>query len=1175
MKQVVRQVAFLLAFAGALLYCNSASALSQTRSAGSCSNWNISGSQAWYYANSATVSDDDYAITVLNDQQTSNFLRCLGYGFNIPTGAVITGITLRVERAATDSNISDASVRLIKASNRAGADKATDTDYSQNSDSVQTYGGSTDLWSTTWTAADINNANFGAAISSRKRGNSGGARYVGIDHVSITVDYTVNTPPPTPSCAPPPNTPAGLEVSCVCDNFGRATLNPSTIFGGNWTLSNSDSLGNPYINQTSGKLRLTERTNNNAKAATVPGIFPAAGNYISVEFYHYAYYGTNPGADGIAVTLSDYSIPAVPGGFGGSLGYAPRNDGNRPPGFAGGWLGVALDEYGNYQNPTEGRTGGPGFRSQSIGVRGPGKGANGYRWMTGTASNPGGTTIDSRASTTPAPGYLYQVIVDATRSANGVINVQVNRDSTNKDGSAYQSLFTPFNAYTEAAYALNQGWIDKLLPDYWKVSFTGSTGGSTNIHEIGGLRICAQTIAPPTGGIANGFAVIDEAYPTAPNSTVPAYQDLLEGHIYMKLTGVPFKLWVAALTDDGISTAYSAGSAKHVSVKLVDNTDGVCGTDTNRQCTAACASKAAVEAGGERIVAYSTSDRGGKRSPDFTLNSAWKNLVAIVRECTTSACSAFTTTRPACSADSFSVRPTGIASVISSNATNASTSGSPVFKAGSENFTLAATTVGVTVNGTSYPSRYTGVMKINSDSIEPISPGGGIVVVPGTVTSTSGTDEFPPALSGTPSSTATGTFTYSEVGAFKILGANFSAATPRGPGVYDDTWSEIDSELSRNDCVSGSGGAAYSNVKNADGKYGCNFGLMTDSGIFGRFIPDHFQLGIDGEPEKGEILNRSELGPACTPASVFTYMGEPFRLTFKLTAKNKEGETTRNYAGGYAKLTATNWLNFNVANSVGVGMIATDYPVAPGTCKAVFSNSAPYSTTFACTPGVTPPAPINRTTGSPVGPRVAVLGTPAAPSWIDGVGTFAADLVLERADRPDGPYAKLNVGVAPVDADGIRLGASDLDVDNDGANERGLVATTQVRYGRMLISNAYGSESLPLPVQVRAQYWNGTAWANNLFDNCTPLAAANFTRAQGAGATITNTVAGGGMMTNGAGVIGLTKPSNTVTGRGSVILSTSTTSPTLVPLDRYIPGKGIETFGTFKSGPVIYLRELY
>jgi MSHA biogenesis protein MshQ len=207
----------------------------------------------------------------------------------------------------------------------------------------------------------------------------------------------------------------GVSVTCQCDTFGRAALNPSTIFGGNWVATTSDATGIVPRIVNSGYLRLTENTANNAKAATVPGIFPAAGNYISVEFKHYAYNGS--GADGIAVTLSDYAVPAVPGAFGGSLGYAQRTGVN---GFAGGWIGVALDEYGNYQNPTEGRSGGPGFIVQSVGIRGSGLGTTGYPWLRGTANlttvapNVG---IDNRTSTTPSLGDFTRL--SSIRAADG------------------------------------------------------------------------------------------------------------------------------------------------------------------------------------------------------------------------------------------------------------------------------------------------------------------------------------------------------------------------------------------------------------------------------------------------------------------------------------------------------------------------------------------------------------------------------------------------------------------------------------------------------------------------------------------------------------------------------------------------------------------------------------
>jgi MSHA biogenesis protein MshQ len=277
-----------------------------------------------------------------------------------------------------------------------------------------------------------------------------------------------------PFCTPPSNIPSGVTVSCVCDTFGRATLNPSTIYGGNWIVSTSDTTGIlPYINGTSGNLRLTENTGNNAKAATVPGIFPAAGNYISVEFLHYAYAGS--GADGIAVTLSDYSVPAEPGAFGGSLGYAQKTGAACPAaqapcnGFAGGWVGIAVDEFGNYSNPTEGRIGGPGARVDAVGVRGSGSGTSGYNWLASSPTLAPG--VDNAGSSSPAPGYYYQVIVDARNAANVTPQtfVAVNRD-TSGSGTSYASVVPSFDVF-----AANPA--QDTVPTNWQISFTGSTGG--------------------------------------------------------------------------------------------------------------------------------------------------------------------------------------------------------------------------------------------------------------------------------------------------------------------------------------------------------------------------------------------------------------------------------------------------------------------------------------------------------------------------------------------------------------------------------------------------------------------------------------------------------------------------------------------------------------------------
>jgi MSHA biogenesis protein MshQ len=690
---------------------------------------------------------------------------------------------------------------------------------------------------------------------------------------SINAFLTIALKPPpqaAPTCSPPSNIPVGVTVTCQCDNFGRATLNPSTIFGANWLVSNSDVPApgtNPYINLGTGLLRLTENSGNNAKAATVPGVFPAAGNYISVEFQQYAYKGT--GADGMAVTLSDYSVPAVPGAYGGSLGYAQKTGIN---GFTGGWIGVALDEYGNYENSSEGRIGGTcapqgcaTLYPQSVGVRGSGSGTTGYNWLTG---NTAAGTIDNTGSQVPSRGYYYQVIVDA-RNDPASTSVTVNRDTTGT-GTSYTSLINIPNIYTAATA---QSFTQSPVPTNWQISFTGSTGGSTNIHEIGGVRVCAQSNFPPTGGTASGFSAIDEAYPAAP--TVPAYQNFQTGHIYMKLMGTSFKLWVAALTNIGISTGYSFASAKYVQVRLVDNSDNACGPDTARTCNAAaCTSKSAVEAGATQIATFISGSNTGVASPSptFTLNSAWKNLIAVMKECSNPGCSLFTATAPACSADSFTVRPTSFTSVTSTNAAyGGTTSSSPTVAAGNP-FSLTATAAGIGVN----PGGYTGVPKINSASVQAVSP----ATVTGALAGT-----FSAATSGAGNSTATGSaFTYSEVGIFRLRAPDFTV--PRIPGVYDDNWTAIDSDPTKNDCISGTTSAAYSNTI-ASGKYGCNFGITadTDTGLgnkpFGRFTPAYFDVThVDG----------------CTGSGAFTYSGQPFSQV-TVTAKAVGGTVTKNYDG--------------------------------------------------------------------------------------------------------------------------------------------------------------------------------------------------------------------------------------------------------------------------------------
>lgn len=137
---------------------------------------------AWSNPGNAAASDNAYATASSNGTQ---YLKATGFGFSIPTGATIDGIVVEWERKTSSSGVTDKAVRIVKAGAVGSTDKSAAGDW-PTTDTFKSYGGSTDLWGETWTAADINSANFGAAIATQStlvRTNS-------VDSVRITVYYT-------------------------------------------------------------------------------------------------------------------------------------------------------------------------------------------------------------------------------------------------------------------------------------------------------------------------------------------------------------------------------------------------------------------------------------------------------------------------------------------------------------------------------------------------------------------------------------------------------------------------------------------------------------------------------------------------------------------------------------------------------------------------------------------------------------------------------------------------------------------------------------------------------------------------------------------------------------------------------------------------------------------------
>ncbi|WP_265435475.1 DUF6701 domain-containing protein [Aeromonas media] len=263
------------------------------------------------------------------------------------------------------------------------------------------------------------------------------------------------------------------ELTCFSDDFSASSLS------NNWVVARSSGDFTPAI--VNGRLGMTQASTRQSTSATYQRLFPAANNLVTIEFDQYAHGGN--GADGMAVVLSDARVTPQPGAFGGPLGYGFKPEVN---GFAGGWLGVGIDEYGNFSG--EGGATNKGRRKQSVVVRGSGSGTSGYNYLKGTckdgADNASGNclspTVDS-GSDSNRP-HRYRLTIDSRISGQSLVKVERNT------GGGYSTLIDSFNAAAQSGQA--------AIPENLMLSLTGSTGDATNAHQIDNVRICALNSNP-------------------------------------------------------------------------------------------------------------------------------------------------------------------------------------------------------------------------------------------------------------------------------------------------------------------------------------------------------------------------------------------------------------------------------------------------------------------------------------------------------------------------------------------------------------------------------------------------------------------------------------------------------------------------------------------------------
>ncbi len=145
------------------------------------------GDSAWNSVAAATGSNAaTYAFAEIDNHDYSDHLRLTNYGFNIPSNATITGISVVVNTTGSSSNRSNPGVYLSKNGTASvGTPPASSSNW--NSGTV-TVGTGSQLWGSTWTPAEINSSSFGTILNVESSQSGGEFR---VASAQILVSYTV------------------------------------------------------------------------------------------------------------------------------------------------------------------------------------------------------------------------------------------------------------------------------------------------------------------------------------------------------------------------------------------------------------------------------------------------------------------------------------------------------------------------------------------------------------------------------------------------------------------------------------------------------------------------------------------------------------------------------------------------------------------------------------------------------------------------------------------------------------------------------------------------------------------------------------------------------------------------------------------------------------------------
>ncbi|WP_104026802.1 DUF6701 domain-containing protein [Vibrio jasicida] len=275
-----------------------------------------------------------------------------------------------------------------------------------------------------------------------------------------------------------------------CTYLPKETFDNGSVLT-NWSVMGFGDSVDPKIH--GGKFRLNDDRTRQATASAYNYIFPSDQNYLEIEFDHYAYGSNRGGGDGIALVISDANVPPKTGAFGGPLGYGmklKKNHGGEVSsdveGFAGGWLGIGIDEYGNFYREGGETIPNRNGKPDSVGIRGSGAQDNQGKWLKGYAYVDGtqfSSSIDNHNDL-----HHYKITLNSRDAQHMMLKVE-----RSVNGGEWNTVISDFDVRTEGHFS--------QAPTNFRLSVTASTGAATNFHEVDNFQVCADKYSRLTDGI--------------------------------------------------------------------------------------------------------------------------------------------------------------------------------------------------------------------------------------------------------------------------------------------------------------------------------------------------------------------------------------------------------------------------------------------------------------------------------------------------------------------------------------------------------------------------------------------------------------------------------------------------------------------------------------------------